>query len=263
MKILMIGDIFGEPGRKAVTRLLPGLIKEHRLDFVVANGENAVGGRGINPKFSEKLFAIGVDVITTGNHIWDQKEIKSYISEHPRLLRPANYPSRQPGAGSVVVEAKNGIPVGVINIEGQLFIGRVDCPFQTVDRELANMQGKAEIVLVDMHTEASSEKRGLGWHLAGRVAAVVGTHTHIPTADAEILPGGTAYVSDLGMTGPYESVIGMDCQTAASKLAGHNYERMKVATGDVRFCSALITVDEASKKATTIGRLDIKIGPDD
>lgn len=259
MNILLIGDIFGEPGRKAVQQILPQLIQERRLDFVVANGENAAGGRGITPKICDELFSWGVDVITSGNHIWDQKKIFPYIAENPKLLRPANYPSQQPGKGSVVVTAKNDVPVGVINVEGQLFIDRVDCPFRAVDREILNMQGKAELILVDLHAEASSEKRGMGWHCAGRATAVVGTHTHIPTADAEVLPGGTAYVSDLGMTGPYNSVIGLDKEVALKRLFGHIRDGFTVASGDVRFCSALVTVDENKRQATAIERIDINI----
>ncbi len=259
MKILMIGDIFGEPGRQAVKTALPTLMREQQLDFVVANGENAAGGRGLTAKICDELFELGVDVITSGNHIWDQKTIMAYISEQPRLLRPANYPAQQPGSGSVVVAARNGVPVGVINVEGQLFIDRVDCPFRAADREINAMRGKAELILVDMHAEASSEKRGMGWHLDGRVTAVVGTHTHIPTADAEVLPQGTAYISDIGMTGPYHSVIGLDKEVALQRLFGHIREHFKVANGDTRFCSVLITVDERSRKATAIERLEIRL----
>ncbi len=259
MKILFIGDIFGEPGRHAVKTVLPELLREQRIDCVIANGENAAGGRGLTPKICDELFKWGVDVITSGNHIWDQKQIIPYIAEHPRLIRPANYPSEQPGAGSVVVQARNDVPVGVINVEGQLFIDRADCPFRAVDREIKRLQGKAEILLVDIHAEASSEKRGMGWHLAGRVTAVVGTHTHIPTADAEVLPGGTAYISDVGMTGPYNSIIGMDKEVALKRLFGHLRDKFTVATGDTRFCAVLITANEQTRQATGIERIEIKI----
>ncbi len=259
MKLLLIGDIFGEPGRNAVKSVLPQLIQDQNIDFVVANGENAAGGRGITPKMCDELFKNGVDVITTGNHIWDQRSILSYISENPKLIRPANYPPEQPGAGSVVVTARNDVPVGIINVEGQLFMGRTDCPFRAVDREIKKMQGKAEIILVDMHAEASSEKRGMGWHCDGRVTGVVGTHTHIPTADAQVLPGGTAYIGDIGMTGPYESVIGLDKNVALKRLFGHLREKFIVATGDVRFCSVLIEANEMTRQATAIERIDISI----
>jgi metallophosphoesterase (TIGR00282 family) len=259
MKILFIGDIFGEPGRNAIKSILPDLIRERNIDFVVANGENAAGGRGITPRICDELFEQGIDVITSGNHIWDQRQIIPYISEHPRLIRPANYPSEQPGTGSIVVTARNDVPVGVINAEGQLFVDRVDCPFRAVDRELNNMRGKAEITLVDIHAEASSERRGMGWHLAGRITAVIGTHTHIPTADAQILPGGTAYISDVGMTGPYDSVIGMDKDVALRRLIGHFRDKFIVAKGDTRFCAVMIEADEQTSKATGIERIEIKV----
>lgn len=259
MKILCIGDVFGEPGRRAVREVLPALIRERRIDFVVCNGENAAGGRGLTAKICDEFFELGVDVITSGNHIWDQKEIIAYISEHPRLIRPANYPALQPGAGSVCVTAKNDVPVGVINVEGQLFIGRVDSPFDAVDRELQQLQGKAEIVIVDMHAEASSEKRAMGWHCAGRATAVVGSHTHIPTADAQILPGGTAYISDQGMTGPYDSIIGMDKEVALKRLIGHLPRQFQVATDDIRFCGALIEANEKNGQADSIERIEIKV----
>lgn len=259
MKILCIGDVFGEPGRRAVREVLPALIRDRQLDFVVCNGENAAGGRGLTAKICDEFFELGVDVITSGNHIWDQKDIIAYISEHPRLIRPANYPALQPGSGSTCVTAKNDVPVGVINVEGQLFIGRVDSPFQAVDREINQLRGKADLIIVDMHAEASSEKRAMGWHCAGRAAGVVGSHTHIPTADAEILPGGTAYISDQGMTGPYDSIIGMDKEVALKRLIGHLPRQFQVATGDVRFCGVLIDADERTGKADSIERIEIRL----
>ena len=255
----MIGDVFGEAGRRAITQVLPDLVADRSIDFVVCNGENAAGGRGLTAKICNQFFDLGIDVITSGNHIWDQREIVSYISEHPRLLRPANYAGDQPGAGGVVVTAKNDVPIGVINVEGQLFLGRVNNPFQAVDREIAAMRGKTEIILVDMHAEASSEKRAMGWYCAGRTTAVVGTHTHIPTADAEVLEGGTAYISDLGMTGPYDSIIGMDKDVALGRLLGHVPGRFKAATGDARFCGVLITADERTGRAQSIERIEIPI----
>lgn len=259
MKLLFIGDIFGEPGRKAVCTVLPHFIRDRQIDFVVTNGENAAGGRGLTPKICDELFDLGIDVITTGNHIWDQKTIMSYIAEHPRLIRPANYPSEQPGSGSIVAKARNDVPVGVINVEGQLYIGRVDCPFRAADRELKNLEGKAEITIVDMHAEASSEKRGMGWYLAGRATAVIGTHTHIPTTDAEVLSGGTAYISDVGMTGPYDSIIGMDKEMALKRLLNHLRDKFTVAKADVRFCGVLIEADERTRKATRIERIEIRV----
>ncbi len=259
MKILIIGDIFGEPGRRAVEQTLPSLMQEHAIDFAVANGENAAHGRGLTAKICDSLFEWGVDVITSGNHIWDQHQIRAYISEHPRLIRPANFPAEQPGSGSIVAQARNDVSVGVINVQGQLFIDRVDCPFRAVDREIKALKGKAEVILVDMHAEASSEKRGMGWHLDGRVAAVVGTHTHIPTADAEVLPGGTAYISDIGMTGPYNSVIGLDKEVALKRLFGHFRDKFIVASGDTRLCAVLIEVDTRKQLATSIERIEIPI----
>jgi 2',3'-cyclic-nucleotide 2'-phosphodiesterase len=259
MNILMIGDIFGSPGRNAVATVLPTLIHERKLDFVVANVENAAGGRGITRKIGEQLFKLGIDVMTSGNHIWDQKDVVGYISEEPRLLRPANYAKEQPGAGSIVVQSKADVPVGIINVEGQLFLGRVDCPFHSADHEMTRIEGKAKVILLDIHAEATSEKRGMGWHMDGRASAVVGTHTHVPTADAEILPKGTAYITDLGMTGPYNSVIGLDKDVAHKRLFRHLPEKMKVAEGDVRFCAVYIEVDEKSGRAENIESIQIKV----
>lgn len=259
MKLLFIGDIFGEPGRRAVHVVLPDLVRAQKLDCVIANAENAAHGKGLTDKICEELFTLGVDVITSGNHIWDQSAIMSYISEHPQLLRPANYPAAQPGKGSIVITARNEVPVGVINVEGQLFVGRVNCPFQTVDQELSQMSGKAKVILVDMHAEATSEKRGMGWHLNGRVSAVMGTHTHVPTADAEILSGGTAYITDVGMTGPYESVIGLDPAVGLKRLKSHLPEKFAVAKNDVRFSAILIEIDEQTGKALTIERIEKRI----
>lgn len=257
MKILIIGDIFGEPGREAVQKALPSLMRE--VDFVIANCENAAHGRGINPRIADDLFSQKINVLTSGNHIWDQKEIMPYIQENKRLLKPANYPPKTPGAGAAIYDDYMGIRVGVINLEGLVHMTPKDCPFRTADRILQEWKGKTDLVFVDMHAEATSEKRALGWYLDGRVTAVVGTHTHVPTADAEILPGGTAYLSDIGMTGPYHSVIGLDKEVALRKFTLRTPEKFEVGQGDQRFSAVLINADERSGKAVSIELIHKKV----
>jgi len=257
MKILFIGDIFGHPGRRIVKELLPSLVAEYDPDLVLANGENAAAGFGITPPLVEELLDMGIAVLTSGNHIWDKKEIYTYLNEHAdgRLLRPANYPPGAPGHGVYLGRSRSGIEYAVLNLQGRIFMSPIDCPFRTADAELAKVPSNVKVRIVDIHAEATSEKIALGWHLDGRVTAVLGTHTHIPTADESILPNGTAYVTDLGMTGPFDSVIGIDKQTVIQKFLNQLPTRFEVAKGDVRLHAVLIEADPATGRAASIQRI--------
>ncbi|MDO8644690.1 MAG: TIGR00282 family metallophosphoesterase [bacterium] len=259
MKIFIIGDIFGEPGRQAVKKGLPEVIQEHKVDFVIANCENAAHGRGVTPKIADDFFAQKINVLTSGNHIWDQREIIPYLNQNNRLLRPANYPPGVPGVGYGIFDDYLGIRVGVINLEGNIFLSPKDCPFRKVDAILEEWKGKTDLVVVDMHAEVTSEKRGMGWYLNGRVAAVVGTHTHVQTADEEVLNKGTAYLSDLGMTGPHNSVIGLKTEIAHYKFLKKMPHAFEVAEGDMRLHGAIIEVDERTGRAEKIQRIQKKI----
>lgn len=260
MKVILIGDVFGEPGREMVKSHLPALRRKHTADFVVVNGENAAGGKGITAKIAQDFFEWGADVITTGNHVWDQREIIKYIAHEPRLLRPANFASSAPGRGAGIFRAAGGINIGVMQVQGRLFMQNSDCPFAAADRELEQMKGKIDFVLVDTHAEASSEKQGLGFYLDGRVAAVVGTHTHVQTADERILPKGTAYITDLGMSGPYNSVIGLDKDVAIRKWVTQvPMEQFKVGEGDARLCGVIVDVNESTGLARSITRIQERL----
>jgi len=250
VRILFIGDIIGKPGRRAVQALVPGLRREHKIDLVVANGENAAAGFGITPDTAEELFAGSVDVITTGGHVWDKKEAELYLDEEARVLRPLNYPPGVPGQGYHRIGN-----VTVVNLMGRVFIGTLDCPFRTMDSLLETLP-RASLVVVDFHAEATSEKQALGWYLDGRVSVVVGTHTHVPTADQRILPKGTAYVTDLGMVGPLNSIIGNEPEDVLARFLYQTPRRLGVATGPVRFNSVLVEIDEATRLARTIQRVD-------
>ena len=254
MRILMIGDVIGHPGRNAIASLVPGLRSELQLDMVIANGENTAGGFGITPDTARELMDSDVDVITSGNHIWKQKEIIPFINEEWPLLRPANYPSGVPGRGYI----RLGEAV-VISLMGRVFMAPIDCPFKTADAllEEARQSTMPKVIIVDFHAEATSEKQGLGWYLDGRVSLVAGTHTHVATADARILPNGTAFVSDLGMVGPVNSVIGAEPQDALDRFLTQTPKRLTVATaGPTQFNSVLVEVDETTGAATGIERLD-------
>jgi len=255
MKILFIGDIVGEPGRKTVARHVPKLIRERGVDFVIANAENAAGGFGVTPAVARELFAVGVHVITSGNHIWDKKEIIDYIKEEPRLLRPANYPKGVPGNGSVVVTAASGEKVGVLQLMGRVSMPTLDCPFRVGRHEVEALRREARTVIVDMHAEATSEKVAMGWYLDGEVSGVFGTHTHIQTADERILPKGTAYLTEVGMVGPSESVIGITKEIAIEKFLTQMPRRFEVAPGPCVFSAVLFEVDTAAGKALSIERL--------
>jgi hypothetical protein len=257
MRILFIGDIFGHPGRRIVKDLLPALEKEFAPDLVLANAENAAAGFGITPALVEELLDMGIAVLTSGNHIWDKKEIYSYLTDHAdgRLLRPANYPLGVPGHGLYLGQTRAGAGYAVLNLQGRVFMSPIDCPFRTADQQLAGIPAEVKIRIVDMHAEATSEKMSMGWYLDGRVTAVIGTHTHIPTADETILPQGAAYITDLGMTGPYDSVIGVDKQLVIQKFLCQIPARFEVAKGDVRLNAVLIEADPVTGRATSIQRI--------
>ncbi len=257
MKVLCIGDIMGEPGRRAVARAVPRLVGQRQIDLVIGNGENAAAGFGITPELAEELFDMGLAVITTGNHAWDKKEALEYFPREPRLLRPANYPAGVPGNGSVIVESAAGERVAVVQLMGRAFMPTIDCPFQTARREVARLKQETPAVIVDMHAEATSEKMAMGHFLDGEVTAVVGTHTHVQTADEQILPKGTAYITDLGMTGPLHSVIGVKKELAIEKFLTAMPRRFEVATGPAVFCAALLELDARLGKAIAIERIRI------
>jgi metallophosphoesterase (TIGR00282 family) len=257
VRILYIGDIFGRPGRGVVKEKLPELMTEYAPDLVLANGENAAAGFGITPQLVQELVGLGISVLTTGNHIWDKKEIYPYLVENADgpLLRPANYPPQVPGRGLYLGKTQTGLEYAVINLQGRVFMPSIDCPFRTADLLLEGIPESVRIRIVDMHAEATSEKLAIGWYLNGRVTAVVGTHTHVPTADETVLPGGTAYITDLGMTGPFESVIGIEKNIAIRKFLSQMPERFEVAKGDVRLCAALVEADPNTGRAVSIQRI--------
>ncbi|HZC80326.1 MAG TPA: TIGR00282 family metallophosphoesterase [Nitrospiraceae bacterium] len=257
MKVLFIGDIFGEPGRRALARAVPRLVAQRQIDIVIGNGENAAGGFGITPELAEELFDLGLAVITTGNHAWDKREILDYFPREPRLLRPANYPDGVPGHGSVVVESAGGEKLGVLQLMGRAYMPTLDCPFQVAKKELAALKKRTAVVIVDMHAEATSEKMAMGHYLDGEVVAVVGTHTHVQTADDQILPKGTAYLTDIGMTGPLHSVIGVKKELAIEKFLTGMPRRFEVASGPSVFCAALLELDARLGKALSIERIRI------
>jgi metallophosphoesterase (TIGR00282 family) len=257
MKVLAIGDIMGEPGRRAVARALPRLVSQRQIDVVIGNGENVAGGFGITPELAEELFEMGLAVITTGNHAWDKKEILDYFPREPRLLRPANYPAGVPGHGSYVIGTSGGEHLAVLHLMGRAYMPTLDCPFQVARRELSSLKSRAIAVIVDMHAEATSEKMAMGYYLDGEVTAVIGTHTHVQTADEQILPKGTAYLTDIGMTGPLHSVIGVKKELAIEKFLTGMPRRFEVATGPTVFCAALVELDARLGKALSIERIRI------
>jgi metallophosphoesterase (TIGR00282 family) len=256
-RILFIGDIVGKPGRELVRRGLSAIVAHHRIDLVIANGENSAAGFGITPDIAEDLFSYGVHAITGGNHSWDKKEIVPYIADHPRLLRPANFPAGAAGRGRIVVTAGNGVPVAVINAMGRVFMTAIDDPFKVVLEEIEAVRADARIIFVDFHAEATSEKVAMGWHLDGRVAAVVGTHTHVQTADSRLLPQGTAYMTDVGMTGPHDSVIGVERRAVLARFLTALPQRFETASENPRLNGVIVTADEATGRATAIDRLSL------
>lgn len=257
IRLLFLGDIVGKPGRELVRRGLPSLIEHHSVDLVIANAENSAAGRGITREIGDQLLNWGVDVMTSGNHIWAQREAVDYIGAEARLLRPANFPAGVPGSGSYLARTAQGRPVGVINVMGRVFMQELDNPFQRVLEEIEALRSRTRIIFVDFHAEATSEKIAMGWHLDGKVTAVIGTHTHVQTADEQILPGGTAYLTDVGMTGPHDGVIGVDKRPVIDKFLRGMPVRMETATGNPRLNGILIAADEATGKATSIQRLSL------
>jgi metallophosphoesterase (TIGR00282 family) len=258
LTVLCVGDVFGEPGRKAVHTLLPRLRKEHEADLAVVNVENAAAGFGVTPLIARTFLEHGVDVMTSGNHIWDKKEIVEYIAKENLLLRPANYPAGTPGAGSIVVKA-GPHKVGVLNLMGRVFLPALDCPFHKADEEIARLRAETPIIVVDMHCEATSESQAMGWHLDGRVSAVVGTHRHVQTADERVLPKGTAYITDLGMTGPVDSVIGVDKELALQRFLSQMPNRFEPARGPVALHGAVIRIDPETGRGLSIQRLRVPL----
>ena len=256
MIILAIGDIIGSPGRRAVKEILPVLKQQYGIDFVIANGENVAGGLGLTLNTAEELFDAGVDVITSGNHIWAQKEILPYLDSEMPILRPLNYPPGVPGRGYLLFDNR----MVVVNLIGRTFIGNFDCPFRAMDKLLAELKARPSFIIIDFHAEATSEKMALGRYLDGRVSAVLGTHTHVGTIDAQLLPGGTAYVTDIGMTGPVNSVIGDDTETVLSRFLSMIPHRLAVGKGRVVFNAILVTVDEETGLATGIERICREVG---
>lgn len=255
MKLLFVGDVMGKPGRRAVRNLLPGLVDRHRADYVVVNVENSAGGFGVTPEVLEEMEDLSIDVFTSGNHVWDKKEGVAILGKDPRLLRPANYPEGNPGTGLHVGETPAGIPVAVINLEGQVFMKNVDSPFRVADRLLQQLAPQVKVIFVDFHAEATSEKQAMAFYLDGRVSAVVGTHTHVPTADERVLPGGTALQTDVGMTGPYESIIGMRTDKVLKRFLLQTHAPFEVAKRDVRLAAVVIDIDEETGKARGIERM--------
>src|SRR5262245_23026671 len=259
IRILFVGDIVGRPGRELVRQGLRGLVEYHRIDCVVANVENAAAGFGITRDIGDQLLDWGVDVMTSGNHIWDKKEALDYIGAESRLIRPANYPSGAPGNGTCLTRTRDGRSVGVVNVMGRVFMLNIDDPFQVVLREIEALKARTRIVFVDFHAEATSEKIAMGWHLDGRVTAVVGTHTHVQTADERILPKGTAYLTDVGMTGPHDSIIGVEIEPALNRFLTALPQKFETATGNPRVNAVVVEADEETGHATDIERLSYSL----
>jgi 2',3'-cyclic-nucleotide 2'-phosphodiesterase len=254
MRVLFIGDIVGSPGRQIVHDRLADIVAQRQIDLVLANGENSAAGFGITPRIADELLGAGIEVLTGGNHSWDRREILEYIPHQPRLLRPANFPEGNPGSGVFIGAAKNGVKYAVVNLQGRVFLPAIEDPFRMADRLLASLPAETAFVLVDMHAEVTSEKMAMGWYLDGRVTAVVGTHTHVATADERVLPQGTAYITDVGMTGPHAGVIGMDREGMTKRFLEGMPTRFEVASGDVQMNTVLIETDEAGPR-NSAGRL--------
>ncbi len=257
MRILFIGDIFGRPGREITRRAIPALVSSGDIDFVIANVENSAAGFGVTGDVADTILTYGVDVMTSGNHIWDKKEILDYIPRQHKLLRPANFPAAVPGRGSYLARTRSGEPIGVLNLMGRVFMTPLDDPFAVSLQEVENLRAKARVVIVDFHAEATSEKLAMGWHLDGRATAVLGTHTHVQTADNRILPKGTAYITDVGMTGPHDSIIGVTVEAALGRFRTSMPAKFEAASGPARLNAVVITADPATGKATSIERLNL------
>jgi len=259
VKILFIGDVVGSPGRKIVHERLADILSQRGIDFCIINCENAASGFGVTPRIAEELFEAGADVLSSGNHIWKRKEIIEYLPGEPRLLRPANFPNGSPGRGLYIGHSKSGIACAVLNLQGRTYMAPIDDPFRTATAELSRIPRDAKVIVVDMHAEATSEKVAMGWYLDGKVSAVVGTHTHIATADERVLPRGTAYITDVGMTGPHDSVIGMEKDGIVQHFLDAMPSRFIVAEGDIQMNSVLIEVDQSTGRARSIERLNFRL----
>lgn len=255
MKILMIGDIVGKPGRRAVKNLLPEIVEKEGIAFVIANAENAAGGRGITREVAKELLDSGIDVMTMGNHVWDNKEVYQFIDDEPRLLRPVNYPGNCPGRGYHVFSGPQGYRVGIVNVSGRVFMNDLDSPFAAIDFVLKRLENECDIIIVDFHAEATSEKQAMGYYLDGKVTAVVGTHTHVQTADECILPRGTAYITDVGMTGPRYSILGIKIELVLEKFLTQRPVGFDVASGPAQLDAVVIEIDDESLKARSIYRI--------
>jgi metallophosphoesterase (TIGR00282 family) len=259
MRILFIGDVVGEPGRRACQRLIAELRERHRIDYVVANGENSAGGAGITPGTAGELFAAGVDVITSGDHLWDQKDVVQLLKEEPRFLRPANYPSGVSGRGATIVSKPGVAPLGVLNLQGRTFMAALENPFVVGAAEAALLRAETPVIFVDFHAEATSEKIALGWHLDGQVSAVVGTHTHVQTADERILPGGTACLTDAGFTGGHDGVLGREYAPVIQRFLTQSPQRFGVCTTGIQLNGCVIEVDEVTGRALGIQRVSERL----
>ncbi|HEY6327972.1 MAG TPA: TIGR00282 family metallophosphoesterase, partial [Blastocatellia bacterium] len=262
MKAIIIGDVVGKPGRRALTHNVRELKRSYEAEFVIANAENAAAGAGIIPRIGDEILHSEVDVMTSGNHIYDKKEVIPYIEGQPRLLRPLNYPADSPGRGIWVGATQAGTPVAVINVQGRVFMPPTDCPFKAVDRALAEIGNRAAVIFVDHHAEATSEKLAMGRYLDGRVSAVVGTHTHVQTADEQILPGGTAYITDLGMTGPHAGIIGVRSDIVLTRFLRGMPVRFETAKGQARLHGVVVEVDDRSGRAINIQRVHVEASLD-
>jgi metallophosphoesterase (TIGR00282 family) len=257
MRVLFIGDIFGKPGRRVFQELFRGLIHDQQIDFSIANVENAAGGFGITPPIADELLGSGIDLLTSGNHIWDKRAIIPYLADQPKLLRPHNYPAGAPGTGLFIGDSAGGVRLAVINIQGRVFMPTLDCPFATGAAAIEYARKQTPVIIVDFHGEASSEKQAFAWYVDGRVSAVVGTHTHVQTADERILPKGTAFITDVGMTGAHNSVIGSVPDLALDRFLRQLPTRLEPATGNPRLCGAVIEVDDATGRASSIQRINM------
>ena len=255
MKVLFIGDIIGKPGRRAVKEGLPGFVNKLKIDFVIANAENAAAGFGITKSIGEELFSLGIDVLTSGNHIWDKKEAVTYIPKENRLLRPANYPGDVPGSGSIVMNTFAGNKIAVLNLSGRVFMQPLDCPFKTAQRAIPVLKEQTKVIIVDFHAEATSEKSAIGWFLDGEVSAVVGSHTHVQTADEKILPKGTAFITDAGMTGPVDSIIGVKKEQIINKFLTQMPVRFETAKGKAMLSCVLLDINSKTGMSESIQRL--------
>ncbi len=260
LKVLFVADVVGKPGYDILTEILPGFIDKYKIDFVIANGENTNNGKGITDKQAERFFKLGVDVITGGNHTWENWKLKELLQNYDKILRPANYPEGNLGSGVVIVEAGEKSKIAIINLQGRTFMYPIDCPFRAADKIIDEVKKETSIILVDFHAEATAEKIAMGWYLDGRVSAIIGTHTHVQTADERILPKGSAFITDAGMTGPHDSVIGMDVGIALHRFIKQTPRKFELATENSRFNAVLIDIDTKSGQSQSIQRISLPAG---